>query len=69
VAVNLCELISALARLVEGIEGGLMETFKNLPDRAASDMWVALAFEPGPNNSVALPPQDPNHPSGAEQGK
>jgi hypothetical protein len=45
VAANLSSLMAALGRLVQGIEHGLTEAFKNLPDRAGSDLWIALAMQ------------------------
>jgi len=51
VAVNLSDVLSALASLVECIEGRLAEAFKTFPDRAGSDMWIALAMQPSPNNN------------------
>ncbi|MCI0620235.1 MAG: hypothetical protein L0387_00920 [Acidobacteria bacterium] len=66
VSVNLSDVMSSLARLVERIEGSLMEAFEAFPDRAGSDLWIALAMQPGPNNSMVIAPL--GQPAVSEQG-
>jgi hypothetical protein len=45
VAANLSAVMAALGRLVQGIEGGLREAFKDFTDRAGSDLWVSVAMD------------------------
>ena len=60
VAVNLSEVMDALGNLVYAIEGCLAEAFEASPKRAGSDMFIALAMVPGPNDTMvplkAAPP-------------
>ena len=57
VSVNLTEVMEALARLVGVIEDALKQAFSVFPDRAGSDMWIALAGHLGPNNTWVIPAQ------------
>ena len=56
-AVNLTDVMTALERLVQAIEGGLNDAFKDFPDRAGSDMFIALPVQMGPNGRMILLPQ------------
>jgi hypothetical protein len=47
VNVNLTGIMDSMSKLVSSFEGGLEKAFENLPNRAMSDMFLALVFESG----------------------
>jgi hypothetical protein len=53
VAVNLSEVMKSLAKLVQVIENGLKGAFDAFPDRAGSDLLIALKGEVGSNDWTA----------------
>ena len=59
VSVNLTEVMEALAKLVGVIENAMTQAFSVFPDRAGSDMWIAVGGQLGPNNTWVIPAQGP----------
>lgn len=49
VPVSLTDLLNSTARLVHGLEACSAAAFEQFPDRAGSDLLIALALQPGGN--------------------